>query len=46
MFECENCLQKFEIVQEDLDFYEMAAPTFSGKKFVIPPPTHCPDYRE
>ncbi len=33
---CQNCKQKFEITQEDLNFY---------KKIEVPPPTFCPDCR-
>lgn len=43
---CKNCKQNFEIEDEDLKFYEKVSPVFSGKKYLIPPPTHCPDCRQ
>ncbi len=43
---CKNCSQEFEVTEDDLKFYEAVSPVFSGEKFVIPPPTHCPDCRE
>ena len=46
MPKCRNCSQEFEIVDEDLEFYGRAAPQFGGKRYAIPPPTHCPDCRE
>jgi len=46
MSKCKNCSQEFEITKKDLEFYEKVSPSFSGEKFIIPPPTHCPDCRE
>ena len=43
---CTNCSASFEITDEDLAFYEKVSPTFSGKKYLIPPPTHCPGCRQ
>ena len=45
---CANtwCKQSFEITDDDLAFYERVSPTFAGKKYLIPPPTHCPDCRQ
>jgi len=46
MPKCKNCSHEFEITKEDLKFYERVSPLFGDKKFLIPPPTHCPDCRE
>ncbi|MDD4628796.1 MAG: hypothetical protein PHE68_05385 [Candidatus Peribacteraceae bacterium] len=45
---CRNswCKQSFEITQDDLDFYDKISPVYGGKKFLIPPPTLCPDCRQ
>lgn len=43
---CKNCNTPFEISNHDLRFYEMVSPVFSGKKYLIPPPTLCPDCRQ
>ena len=43
---CPQCSSAFEITREDLAFYEMVSPEFNGQKFLIPPPTHCPDCRQ
>lgn len=43
---CIHCGTPFEITQSDLAFYEAIAPTFAGKKYPIPPPTHCPNCRQ
>jgi len=45
---CANpwCKQSFEITQDDLAFYDRVSPVFAGKKYLIPPPTHCPDCRQ
>lgn len=40
------CRQSFEITQNDLDFYALISPVFSGKKEPIPSPTLCPDCRQ
>lgn len=43
---CQRCTQRFEITSDDLKFYEKISPTFERKKFLIPPPTLCPDCRQ
>lgn len=43
---CKNCAKKFEITDSDLAFYDKVSPVFEGKKFMVPPPTLCPDCRE
>jgi len=43
--DCKNCGAKFEIEDEDLQFYEKISPEFNGKKYLIPPPTFCPTCR-
>jgi hypothetical protein len=35
----------FEISEEELAFLKTVSPTFGGKKFLIPPPTVCPEER-
>jgi len=42
---CTNCSASFEITNDDLAFYDRISPVIGGKKFTIPPPTHCPDCR-
>ena len=39
---CKNC---FEIVAEDLVFYNKISPVISGTRFEIPAPSLCPDCR-
>jgi hypothetical protein len=43
---CRQCAQKFEITDEDLKFYDKVSPVFADKKYLIPPPTFCPDCRQ
>ncbi len=43
---CKQCAQPFEITDEDLAFYDKVSPVFAGKKYLIPPPTLCPDCRQ
>ncbi len=43
---CSNCLTGFEVINEDLAFYDRVSPIFGGKKYHIPAPTHCPDCRQ
>ncbi|MBU1911074.1 hypothetical protein KKG16_01525 [Patescibacteria group bacterium] len=43
---CTQCGSPFEITQDDLDFYNKISPEFGGKKYIVPPPTHCPDCRQ
>jgi len=42
---CRHCQVKFDISQEDLDFYEKVSPIINGQKQLITPPTLCPDCR-
>src|SRR5688572_14922389 len=37
--------KEFEVTEEDLKFLEKMSPVFGGKKYLIPPPTLCPDCR-
>lgn len=43
--QCINCNKTFKIVPEDLEFYNRVSPVFKGKKYLIPPPTSCPECR-
>ncbi|MDP2670465.1 MAG: hypothetical protein Q8O99_06145 [bacterium] len=43
---CSACSSPFEIVAEDILFYEKISPTFAGQRFQIPPPSLCPDCRQ
>ena len=43
---CITCQAEFKISDEDLAFYDQVAPTFTGEKYSIPPPTHCPQCRQ
>ena len=43
---CTACSAPFTITDEDLAFYDKMSPVFAGKKYQIPPPTHCPDCRQ
>lgn len=43
---CKQCSAPFEITAEDLAFYEKVSPEFGGKKYMIPPPTLCPECRQ
>jgi hypothetical protein len=43
---CKQCNTPFEIIQEDLDFYNKVSPVINGKKYPIPEPTLCPDCRQ
>lgn len=42
---CQQCAQQFEIVDEDLAFYDKISPVFNGKKYSLPVPTLCPSCR-
>lgn len=42
---CVQCQAVFEITDADLAFYDKVSPVFGGKKYQIPPPTHCPACR-
>ncbi|MDD5769459.1 MAG: hypothetical protein PHE25_00680, partial [Candidatus Gracilibacteria bacterium] len=43
---CKHCQSSFSITDKDLEFYEKVSPNFLGKKYLIPPPTLCPDCRQ
>lgn len=43
---CTQCGTGFEITNDDLKFYDKISPVFGGKKYDMPPPTHCPDCRQ
>ncbi len=43
---CKQCETLFSITDWDREFYDKVAPIFSGKKYVIPNPTLCPDCRQ
>src|SRR3989339_375271 len=43
---CKNCQQNFEIVSEDLKFYNKISPVFEGKKYLIPAPSLCSECRQ
>ncbi|RIL05865.1 MAG: hypothetical protein DCC75_11335, partial [Proteobacteria bacterium] len=36
---------EFEVEDRDLAFYERVSPSFSGRRYEIPPPTLCPEMR-
>jgi hypothetical protein len=42
---CVSCGSSFEILDEDLSFYDSVSPTFAGTKHPIPSPKLCPDCR-
>ena len=42
---CTRCRSAFEVLPEDLEFFERVSPEFDGVRFRLPPPTHCPDCR-
>lgn len=46
MANCAQCGEKFEISNEDLEFYDRVSPIFDGKKFKIPVPKLCPPCRQ
>ena len=43
---CRFCQSSFPITDKDLEFYEKVSPVFARKKYIIPPPTLCPDCRQ
>ena len=43
---CGQCSKTFEIVGEDLEFYDKASPVLNNKKYSISPPTLCSDCRQ
>jgi len=40
-----QCSAPFEILEEDLKFYDDVSPVIGGKKHALPPPRLCPDCR-
>jgi hypothetical protein len=46
MKNCKKCNAEFEVTDGDRAFYDGISPTFDGKKYPIPEPTHCPDCRQ
>ncbi|MFA4815444.1 MAG: hypothetical protein WC924_00280 [Candidatus Gracilibacteria bacterium] len=45
MATCKQCQNTFEILPEDLAFYDSLSPTFAGKKYPIPTPKLCSQCR-
>ena len=43
---CTNCSTPFEVTDHDLQFLTDISPTFAGKRYDVPPPTHCPECRQ
>lgn len=43
---CKQCSTSFPITDKDMKFYEKVSPVFNNKKYLIPPPTLCPDCRQ
>ncbi len=43
---CRISGQEFFITDKDIEFYEKISPIFSGKRYIIPNPTLCPDERQ
>jgi Zn ribbon nucleic-acid-binding protein len=43
---CRQCAAQFEITDDDLKFYDKVSPVFGGKKYLISPPTLCPQCRQ
>lgn len=42
---CPQCASPFEVMDQDLAFYDKISPIFEGKKYPIPSPTFCPTCR-
>ena len=42
---CRICEQTYYVDTTDLEFYSKVSPSFANKRFIIPPPTLCPDCR-
>lgn len=44
---CRNgwCQKSFDVLTEDLAFYDKVSPTFCGRKELVPAPTLCPECR-
>ncbi len=43
---CRQCQVQFEVSEEDMKFYDKVSPVFAEKKYLVPPPTLCPDCRQ
>ena len=43
---CPHCQSQFEISQDDFARIEHLSPTIGGRKFIISPPSLCPDCRK
>jgi hypothetical protein len=43
---CKHCQTSFPITDKDMEFYAKVSPIFNNKKYLIPPPTLCPDCRK
>jgi hypothetical protein len=43
---CRLSDQPFPVTQKDLAFYDKVSPVFNGVKYLIPPPTLCPEERQ
>ena len=43
---CKKCGTNFEILDEDITFYDKISPTFNWTKYNIPTPTLCPECRQ
>src|SRR3989338_6501893 len=43
---CRNCKTEFRIDESDMKFYEKVSPILNGQKYLLPPPTLCPDCRQ
>ncbi|MFA7681479.1 MAG: hypothetical protein WCX61_00445 [Candidatus Peribacteraceae bacterium] len=44
--DCANCGSKFEITDDDLQYYEKISPIISERTYQILPPTYCPQCRQ
>lgn len=43
---CRQCQTSYEILDEDLEFYDRVSPVCNDQKCLIPPPTLCPECRQ
>ncbi len=46
MKQCRQCGEDFPVTYKDMEFYEKVSPIFASKKYIIPPPTLCPECRQ
>jgi len=42
---CKQCQKEFVVEDEDLAFFKKISPLFVGKKYLVSPPTLCPECR-